>query len=168
VRYLVANSSSYAYTDAERPTAAAIPRDVAALPPGYQAPPAKLDAPAFAPFGDAAACTGYDEWPYGLRHRAGYAARLTDEQLKTQLAARPVSYVLGGYDVLPLFGFDSSCPALAQGPTRMARGLAFARYVKEKLGAQQQQTLLVPSCGHSARCMFTADNVLKLIFAPAP
>jgi len=65
--------------------------------------------------------------------------------------------------VLPLYGFDSSCPAMAQGPTRLARGLAYARYVSEKFGAQHR-TLVVPACGHSARCMFTADPVLPLLF----
>ena len=52
---------------------------------------------------------------------------------------------------------------MAQGPTRLARGLAYARYVNERFGAQHN-TLVVPACGHSARCMFTADRVLPLFF----
>lgn len=163
VSYVVANPSSYAYLDSQRPTAAAFPRNVAALPPGYAAPLAEPPPPPFRNFADARNCTAYDEWPFGLRHRAGYAAKLSDDSLKTQLAARPVTYALGGLDILPLFGFDGSCPAMAQGPTRLARGLAFARHVNERFGARHK-TLLVPSCGHSARCMFTADNVMRLVF----
>ena len=50
--------------------------------------------------------------------------------------------------------------------TRFARGQAFGRYVNEKLGAHHTTTV-VPLCGHNARCMFTADPVLKLVF-PTP
>ena len=36
----------------------------------------------------------------------------------------------GQVDTLPLGGFDSSCPAMAQGATRRARGEAFAAFVR--------------------------------------
>ncbi len=138
-------------------------RIVAAAAPGY-IPPISANPPApFVPFSDARNCTTYDSWPYGLQNRVGYSARLTDDQLKKQLAARRTTYLLGGLDILPLFGFDRSCPAMAQGPTRLARGLAFAKCVNEKYGAQHK-TLVVPACGHNARCMFTADPALPLIF----
>ncbi len=101
--------------------------------------------------------------PYGLKSRVGYASRLTDDQLKKQLAARPVTYLLGVADILPLGIFDMSCPAMAQGATRLARGLAFSRYVKEHYGANHT-TVVVPFCSHSARCMFTSDVALPLIF----
>lgn len=142
VTYVVANPSSYAYPDAARPNA---------------------EATAFHLFSDGRNCTTFDQWPYGFENRSGYAARLTDEVLKKQLAARPVTYLLGEIDILPLGGFDSSCPAMAQGPTRLARGQAFARYVTEKLGAQHKVTV-VPLCGHNARCMFTADVALPIVF----
>jgi pimeloyl-ACP methyl ester carboxylesterase len=133
ITYVVANPSSYTYLDNLRPTSSA-DRD----------------------------CTGYDTWPYGLQKRSGYSAKLADDQLKKQLAARPVTYLVGELDILPLYGFDSSCSAMAQGPTRLARGLAFGKYVNENHGAQHK-TLVVPACGHSARCMFTAERVLPLI-----
>ena len=161
--YVVANPSSYAYLDALRPSAAALPAGVAAAAPGYVAPLPANPTPPFVPFSDAANCTGYDTWPYGLQGRNGYSTKLTDDQLKKQLAARPTTYLLGELDILPLYGFDSSCPAMAQGPTRLARGLAYAKYVSEKFGAQHRM-LVVPACGHSARCMFTADPVLPLLF----
>jgi hypothetical protein len=38
---------------------------------------------------------GYDQWPYGLKDRIGYASRLTDNEIKKKLAARPTTYLLG-------------------------------------------------------------------------
>ncbi len=90
---------------------------------------------------------------------------MTDEQLRKQLASRPVTYLLGEIDILPLGGFDSSCPAMAQGPTRLARGEAFAKLVTGKYGAKQK-VAVVPLCGHNARCMFTSDVALPIIFPP--
>lgn len=142
VTYVVSNPSSYAYLDANR-----------ALAGGAE----------FGPFSDAADCATFDRWPYGLQDRTGYTAKLSDEQLKKQLAARPVTYLLGEIDILPLGGFDSSCSAMAQGPTRRARGEAYAKYVSGKYGAQHKLTI-VPLCGHNARCMFTAELSLPIIF----
>jgi hypothetical protein len=79
-------------------------------------------------------CAGYDNWPYGLKSRIGYASRLTDDQLKKQHVARRVTYLFGEADILPLGIFDASCPAMAQGPTRLGRGLAFTGYVEEHHG----------------------------------
>jgi hypothetical protein len=116
--------------------------------------------------GDGRGCTSYDQWPYGMQNRSGYTASQSDEQLKRQLAARRVTLLLGDLDILPLAGFDGSCAAMAQGPTRFARGQAFAKYVNEKLGAQHT-VAVVPLCGHNARCIFTSNVTLPLIF-PAP
>src|SRR5262249_59613544 len=142
VAYVVANPSSYAYLDSERPDS---------------------EGKEFRAFGDARNCTTYDNWPYGLKGRSGYSARLNDDQLKKQLVSRPTTSLVGELDTLPLAGFDSSCPAMAQGPSRFARGRAFANYVNQKYNAQQQ-IMVVPLCGHSARCMFTSDQVLPILF----
>ena len=169
VAYVVANPSSYTYPDSLRPTASAVPANVAAAPPGYVPPPAAKPPAPFVPFADARNCTGFDGWPYGLQNRTGYSAKFPDEQLKKQLAARATTYLLGELDILPLYGFDSSCAAMAQGPTRLARGLAFGKHLNENYGAQHR-TVVIPACGHSARCMFTADRALAVIFPkdPAP
>lgn len=142
ISYIVSNPSSYAYLDPQRPAGST--GEVRA-------------------FGDARNCTTYDQWPYGLQNRSGYAARLSDDELRKQIAARPVTYLLGGLDTLPLAGFDSSCPAMAQGPTRLARGETFASYVNQKYGAQHTVTV-IPLCGHNGRCMFTAEPALALLF----
>ena len=159
VTYVVSNPSSYAYPDAARPAPAEAP-EAASPTPAAGAPEATSE---FRAFSDARNCTTYDHWPYGLQGRTGYAAQLSDDQLKKQLAARPVTYLLGEIDILPLGGFDSSCPAMAQGPTRLARGQAFAGYVNQKYGAHHH-TAVVPLCGHNARCMFTAESALPILF----
>jgi pimeloyl-ACP methyl ester carboxylesterase len=163
ISYVVSNPSAYTYVDDMRPTSTALPTTIAAAAPGFMPPAPVVPPPAFAPYADAKNCTGYDNWPYGLKSRIGYASRLTDDQLKKQLAARPVTYLLGEVDILPLGIFDTSCPAMAQGPTRLARGLAFSRYAKEHHGAKHA-AVVVPFCSHSARCMFTSDVALPLIF----
>ena len=142
ITYVVANPSSYAYLDNTRPSGENV---------------------TFRPFGDGRNCTTYNHWPYGLEGKTGYASRSSEEELKKQLASRPTTYLLGELDILPLGGFDSSCPAMAQGPTRLARGQAFGKFVAEKVGAKHQVTV-VPLCGHNARCMFTADIALPLLF----
>lgn len=161
--YVVANPSSYAWPAAVRP-----------LPSG-DADPATADKEAlgadgekvhtnftFGPF-DAAKAANYDKWPAGLENRTGYAASMSDDQLKRQLIERPTTYLLGQVDVLPLGGFDSSPTAMAQGPTRRARGEAFFKYVNETLGAKHN-AIIVPECGHNDRCIFTTDVVFPVIF----
>ena len=133
VRYVVSNPSSYAWIDATRPA------------------------------GAVTNCPNYDRWPYGFQNRSGYAARLSEEDLKKQLASRPTTYLLGEIDILPLGGFDSSCSAMAQGATRLARGQAFGKYVNQQVGAKHE-IVVAPLCGHNARCMFTADIALPLLF----
>jgi hypothetical protein len=161
VSYVVANPSSYAWPDATR-----------ALPQGDAAPAAAAKAweseePhgdfTFGPF-DAAKAPKYDAWPFGLEGRkGGYTAGTSDEQLKRQLASRPTTYLLGQVDVLPLGGFDGSPQAMAQGPTRRARGEAFVKHLNEHLGGHAR-VLIVPECGHNDRCVYTTDEVLKVIF----
>jgi pimeloyl-ACP methyl ester carboxylesterase len=164
VSYIVSNPSSYAYPDSERPTDAAYALDAHA--PGY-IPQVAPNAVLFRSFGDARNCTTFDRWPYGMHDRTGYSAKQSDAQLRKQLASRPTVYLLGQLDILPLAGFDGSCAAMAQGPTRLARGQAFARLVNEKLGAQHT-VVVVPLCGHNARCMYGAEVTLPLLFPKTP
>jgi pimeloyl-ACP methyl ester carboxylesterase len=161
--YVVANPSSYAWPVAERP-----------LPTGT-GDPANADREMLGPSGgrvngdfrygpfDAARAPNYNRWPAGLDSLAGYTAGMTAEQLRRQLVARSTTYLLGQMDVLPLAGFDDSPTAMAQGPTRRARGEAFFKYVNETMGAKHR-AIIVSLCGHNARCMFTADEVRPVIF----
>jgi hypothetical protein len=143
LRYVVANPSSYAYPDSTRPVTVN----------------GKLDFKRF----EGLLCEGYNRWPFGLAEREGYAEKASVDQLRRQLVERPTTYLLGERDVRPVGGFDESCPAMAQGPTRLARGSAFAAYVNQRLGARHVVTV-VPGCGHDALCMFTADSALSVLF----
>lgn len=161
VTYVVANPSSYAWPDATRP----LPVDDAAVDAAKGAwetenVHARFSYGAF----DAAACPNYNRWPAGLTERAGgYTAGMTDEQLRKQLVSRPTTFLFGQVDTLPLGGFDSSCPAMAQGATRRARGEAYVKYVNEKYGARHA-VQIVSECGHNDRCVYTTDKVLPVIF----
>jgi len=163
ISYVVANPSTYAWPASVRP-----------LPTG-DADPATADKEAlgtngekvhsnfsYGPFDTTKART-FNRWPTGLANRRGYTTQMTDDQLRKQLAERPTTYLLGQVDVLPLGGFDSSPAAMAQGPTRRARGEAFFKYVTDSLGARHQ-AIIVPECGHNDRCIFTTDIVLPVIF----
>lgn len=161
--YVVANPSSYAWPAAVRP-----------LPTG-DADPATADKEALGPNGekvhttftfgpfDATKAPNFNRWPAGLENRVGYAASMTDDQLRRQLVERPTTYLLGQVDVLPLGGFDGSANAMAQGPTRRARGEAFFKYVTETMGAKHN-ALIVSECGHNDRCVFTTNAVFPVIF----
>jgi pimeloyl-ACP methyl ester carboxylesterase len=164
VTYVVANPSSYAWPADTRPLA------VDDAEPNNAKGAWESETPhtqfSYGPF-DTSACPSYDQWPAGLQNRTGgYTAKITDEQLKRQLVSRPTTYLFGQVDTLPLGGFDSSCPAMAQGATRRARGEAFVKYVNEQLGASHTMQI-VPECGHNDRCVYTTDTVLNVIF-PKP
>jgi pimeloyl-ACP methyl ester carboxylesterase len=164
VTYVVANPSSYAWPAATRAIAAE-DADPAAAKEGWTSERVHT-AFGYGPF-DAAKCEGYNRWPLGLERRTGgYTEKTTDEQLIRQLAARPTTYLLGQVDTLPLGGFDSSCAAMAQGPTRRARGEAFVKFVNEQLGAKHE-AVIVPECGHNDRCVYTTARVLPIVF-PKP
>lgn len=163
VTYVVANPSSYAWPDVTRP-----------LPEGDGAPAAAVKGWeseevhtnfAYGPFADVAKAPKFDLWPYGFEQRSGYVASESEAQLKTQLAKRPTTYLLSQVDTLPLGGFDGSPNAMAQGATRRARGEAFVKFLNERLGGQAK-AMIVPECGHNDRCVYTTDEVLKVIFPP--
>lgn len=164
VQYAVANPSSYAWPTDERPTGqAAWPLPASA--PGFS-PEVAANATPFRSMGDGRGCTAYNEWPYGFRNRTGYAAAPSDSQLTRQLVSRPVTFVLSEVDVLPLSGFDGGCAAMAQGPTRRARGQAYAKYVNERLGGRHE-VVIVTGCAHNGRCIYTSEPWLRIAFPPA-
>src|SRR3954454_13349944 len=161
VTYVVANPSSYAWPDSTRPQ----PIDDAAPANAKGAWETEKVHTRFSygPF-DASACANFNRWPAGLAERSGgYTSAIGDAQLKKQLVSRPTTFLFGQVDTLPLGGFDSSCPAMAQGATRRARGEAYVKYVNETLGAKHA-VQIVPECGHNDRCVYTTPEVLPVIF----
>jgi hypothetical protein len=162
VSYVVANPSSYAWPDASRPLPVADAAPVAAAE-GWKSEKPHHDFH-YGPFDGA---KDYDLWPYGLENRKdGYTAGTSDDRLRAQLVSRPVTYLLSQVDVVPPGGFDDSPDAMAQGPTRRARGEAFVNYIDTHLGAHAS-AIIVPECGHNDRCVYTTDAVLPLIFPHA-
>jgi len=165
VTYVVANPSSYAWPDSSRPQA------IDDATPEHAKGAWETDAPhtkfSYGTF-DASACPNYNRWPAGLESRAsGYTAKSSDDQLKQQLVSRPTTFLFGQVDTLPLGGFDSSCPAMAQGATRRARGEAYVKYINDRLGASHAMQV-VPECGHNDRCVYTTDAVLPIVFPKVP
>jgi pimeloyl-ACP methyl ester carboxylesterase len=142
VQYVVSNPAHYAYPDPVRAdeTGMDVPADVSRR-----------------------GCKIYDDWPYGLQDRVGYSARLPEKTLGTQLASRPVTYLLGEQDTLTSGGLDTTCAAMAQGPNRLRRGQAFAAHMNRTYRAGHA-VVVVPGCGHNARCMFTAPGALPVLF----
>lgn len=163
VSYVIGNPSSYTYPEALRPTKNAVPSNVSAEAPGYVPVPPKAAEPAFVSFKDKNSCTTFNQWPYGLENKKGYVTGIADTQLKSQLSTRPATYLLGELDILPLYGFDDSCAAMAQGPTRLARGFAYAKFVNDTFKANHK-AVMVNACGHDARCMFTSETALPILF----
>jgi pimeloyl-ACP methyl ester carboxylesterase len=164
ITYVVANPSSYAWPAAVRPlptgNADSTTAEHEAVGPNGEKVNGNFT---FGPFTPTERSANYNRWPAGLENRKGYTEKMTDDQLKKQLVERPTTYLLGQVDVLPLGGFDSSPTAMAQGPTRRARGEAFFKYVTETMGAKHE-AVIVPECGHNDRCMFTTNIVFPYIF----
>jgi pimeloyl-ACP methyl ester carboxylesterase len=151
VHYIVANPSSYLYLDSAR------------LAPGATCAEKGGCTGEFRHFSEGRNCTTFNQWRYGLEKRNGAAASVSDEDLRRQLTSRDVTYLLGEFDTLPVYGFDGSCPAMAQGPSRLARGITYWNYLRSKYSAQHK-LVVVPACGHNGRCMYTADIALPLLF----
>jgi hypothetical protein len=145
VTYVVGSPSSYLYPDSMRPEAAG---------------------GTHGPFADASNCASYDQWPYGLANRTGYAAKLTDDQIRKQLISRPVTYLVGDLETPHSPALDRGCSARAQGASRLTRAREFFRYITEKYGAKYS-LVVVPQCGHSGRCVLTSDRALPILFPNA-
>ncbi len=150
VKYVVSNPSTYLYLDGTR-----LPGDASCSAKGCTGE--------FREYNDRRNCTTYNQWRNGLDKKAGYAEKVSNEDLRRNVVSRDVTYLLGELDTLPLFGFDSTCPAMAQGPNRLARGLAYYNYMQSKFKAKHQ-LVLVAACGHNGRCMFTSDEALPVLF----
>lgn len=141
--FLVANPSSYAYFDAQRPAADGT----------------------LVPF-EAAQCPDFDQWKYGMQDRPAYLNQRTPAQLETAYVARRVHYLVGGADDDPAqAALDKSCPAEAQGPQRLARAHAYYGYLQARHPAGLNQTFeVVPGVGHSGNRMLTSACALSVMF----
>lgn len=134
VRFVVANPSSYAVFTPDRPR-------------------------------PAASCPEADRWKYGMRDLPAYAGDAAPGAIEGRYVQRDVTYLLGTADTDPAHpALDRSCMAEAQGPTRLARGLAYVAALHARHPALRHTLRLVPGVGHDARGMFTAACGLAALF----
>ena len=143
VRYVVANPSTYAYFDVQRPNAQGIA----------------------APF-DAAQCPSFNQWKYGMDNRPPYLDDRSPAQLEATYAARRIDYLAGGADVDPQQSvLDKTCAAEAQGPQRLARAQAYYRYMQSRHPDGLMQSFhVVPGVGHDGERMLTSVCALAAMF----
>ena len=138
VRYVVANPSSYAYFNAQRPI------------------------PTF----DAANCPGFNTWKYGLKELPAYAEGQKHRQLELAYVERDMTYLLGAKDTDPNHpALDKSCEAEAQGAFRLERGKNYFEYLTQRHPQGLNQRLVeVPGVGHNGDQMFTSPEGQKALF----
>lgn len=137
LRYVVANPSSYAYFNEQRPVAF-----------------------------DHAKCPGFNRWKYGLADPPIYAGGQTPAQLEGRYVKREVIYLLGQQDTDPQHpALDKSCAAKAQGAYRLERGKLFFGYLLRRHPEGVNQRLIeVPGVGHNGDGMLTSPEGQKALF----
>ncbi|MCH4897703.1 alpha/beta hydrolase [Pseudomonas sp. B707] len=137
LRYVVANPSSYAYFNEQRPVAF-----------------------------DHAKCPGFNRWKYGLVDPPIYSGGQTPAQLEGRYVKREVIYLLGQQDTDPQHpALDKSCAAKAQGSYRLERGKLFFGYLLRRHPEGVNQRLIeVPGVGHNGDGMLTSPEGQKAIF----
>jgi hypothetical protein len=140
LRYVVGSPSSYVYFADERP-----------LPGG-----------GFGPFAGAASCPQFNRWRYGFAGTLpGYVAASLKEGLATlenRYAGSDLIYLLGTADNDPNHEeLDKSCAGEAQGPNRLARGLAYFERMRARDGTVLKQHLWeAPDAGHQPERVFAS------------
>jgi pimeloyl-ACP methyl ester carboxylesterase len=139
LRYVIANPSSYAYFDAQRP-----------LPV------------------DAAICPTFDTWKYGLNKLPLYAGKETPAELEAAYVKRDITYLLGELDTDPNHpALDKDCGAEAQGAFRLVRGTNYFAYLTKRHPEGLNQRLVeVPKVGHNGDEIFTSPEGQAALFRP--
>ena len=111
----------------------------------------------------AASCAGYDNWKYGMDGRPAYLADVTPAALEQRYVDRDVIYLLGTLDTKP--AADKSCMGEAQGPSRYARGHAYAdAMAKRNHGTPNHRVWDVAGVGHDGDKMLTSKCGLAALF----
>lgn len=143
LRYVVADPSSWLYFDPARPQPV-----------------------------DAASCPALNQWKYGTDALPTWLGR-NAQQARAHYAAADISYLQGELDNGPGKGkayrmLDRSCAANAQGPDRLARGLAYAQYDRTLLAPDKsRRVVVVPGCAHDVACVFPSDAARGALLGPA-
>jgi hypothetical protein len=139
LRYVIANPSSYAYFDTERPEPVT-----------------------------AASCPGFNNWKYGLNRMPDYSGKVNPVELEQGYVKRDVTYLLGQLDTDPNHpALDKSCSAEAQGAFRLVRGQNYFKYLQKRHPeGLNQHLVIVPNVGHSGGGIFTSPEGQEVLFKP--
>jgi hypothetical protein len=143
-KYVVSDPSSYLYFTPDRPDAQG----------------------RLAPFAQAAACPGWNNWHYGFAAGVPPYVQGTPEALEQAYARRDVTYLMGMADTDPHHPvLDKSCGGEAEGPQRLARGHAYFAALQQRLGTALKHRLIdVPGIAHEGGRMFTSACGLSVLF----
>jgi pimeloyl-ACP methyl ester carboxylesterase len=146
IRYVIANPSSYAYFNEDRPR-----------PDGT-----------VAPF-NAAGCAGFNRWKYGMDGRPAYAAGGSPQAIESDYVGRDVVYLLGTRDTNPNHSsLDKTCEAQAQGPQRFTRGHAYFDYLRNRHQSGFKQRLYdIPGVAHDGDKMLRSACGVAALFKDA-
>ena len=172
LRFVPNNPSSYAYLDASRP----LPQPAAPTCADYcvsaEIPSLRWK---FQPGVDPALfdCQkSYDEWGYGLVAKNEYMRQTSDEELVSRYPGRQVIYGLGSADVCDSAmgcgcddeDLDVTCPAMAQGWCRFARGYAWFQYLAWFYQAPVHSMAVCPGVAHDGCAMLQCPIIQRAIF----
>lgn len=149
-KFVVANPSSYIYLDEQRRVQRST--DSFAVP--------------------STACSGYNEWKYGLEELYTYPSASGIDSIRRMLKRREVVYLLGENDNDPnSSSLDTSCEADLQGSHRLERGSIYLNYLKHYYGNEilaRHSLDTVPNAGHSNFDMYTSSIGLSHLFETPP
>ena len=115
------------------------------------------------PAATVAACPQVLRWKYATQDLPPGLGRSAAEA-RAHYAQADIHYLQGALDSSDAPGtyykiLDKSCAAMAQGPYRLQRGLAYAEYDRKVLAPNKQRSITtVPGCAHDVACVFAAPE----------
>ena len=120
-----------------------------------------------------ASCPALNRWKYGSDDLPPTLPR-NAAQARAHYAQADVAYIEAALDSSAARGsfypiLDKSCAAMAQGPFRLQRGLAYAQYDKTVLApALPRPFVIVPGCAHDVACVFPSDAARPVLLGVRP
>ena len=110
-------------------------------------------------------CPRYNDWKYGFINPPPYVT-IDAAAAESRYVTRRVTYLLGMLDVDPNHPvLDKSCMGEAEGPYRLARGLAYAQYLRARHPAGTNQDVAeVAGVDHDGDAMFASACGAAVLF----
>lgn len=145
ITYVIANPSSFVYFDGERPTGTG---------GGFAVP--------------SSSCAGYNAGKYGMQGRNAYSSQVSPAQAERMFLTRRVTILNGGGDTFNNGDMDTSCQAMLEGPSRLARGANFFARMRQLAPGAPHDRVIVPGVDHDHLAMFDAVQARTVLFGPRP